>query len=110
MLGDAGTGLASRCEVTLRPAWLGKGKESATTVPKREAIWSEMIISHLDFILQGDSGGPLVCDRVVQGIISWGPNNAAPPEVYTKVSRFIAWIKNELAKLKKPLDIPGFFS
>uniref|UniRef100_A0A7M4EPK1 Mast cell protease 1A-like n=1 Tax=Crocodylus porosus TaxID=8502 RepID=A0A7M4EPK1_CROPO len=59
---------------------------------------------------QGDSGGPLVCDRVVQGIISWGPDNATPPEVYTKVSRFIPWIKKELAKLKKPLDIPGFFS
>uniref|UniRef100_A0A7M4FWB9 Mast cell protease 1A-like n=1 Tax=Crocodylus porosus TaxID=8502 RepID=A0A7M4FWB9_CROPO len=66
---------------------------------------------HEHFVLTaGDSGGPLVCDRVVQGIISWGPDNATPPEVYTKVSRFIPWIKKELAKLKKPLDIPGFFS
>uniref|UniRef100_A0A674J4W0 Mast cell protease 1A-like n=1 Tax=Terrapene triunguis TaxID=2587831 RepID=A0A674J4W0_9SAUR len=49
---------------------------------------------------QGDSGGPLVCGRVAQGIVSFGPNDASPPEVYTRVSQFIPWIKAMIGKLQ----------
>ncbi|XP_065421229.1 mast cell protease 3-like [Chrysemys picta bellii] len=49
---------------------------------------------------QGDSGGPLVCGRVAQGIVSFGPNDASPPEVYTRVSQFIPWIKATIGKLQ----------
>ncbi|XP_053902334.1 mast cell protease 1A-like [Malaclemys terrapin pileata] len=49
---------------------------------------------------QGDSGGPLVCGRVAQGIVSFGPNDASPPEVYTRVSQFIPWIKETMGKLQ----------
>nr|XP_008175759.1 mast cell protease 1A-like [Chrysemys picta bellii] len=50
----------------------------------------------------GDSGGPLVCGRVAQGIVSFGPNDASPPEVYTRVSQFIPWIKATIGKLQAP--------
>uniref|UniRef100_A0A8C9UT37 Peptidase S1 domain-containing protein n=1 Tax=Spermophilus dauricus TaxID=99837 RepID=A0A8C9UT37_SPEDA len=45
---------------------------------------------------QGDSGGPLVCNHVAQGIVSCGKKNGKPPRVYTKVSRFLQWIKETM--------------
>ncbi|KAL7990344.1 hypothetical protein Chor_013774 [Crotalus horridus] len=49
---------------------------------------------------QGDSGGPLVCQRpntqwVILGITSWGfgCGQKDSPGVYTKVSKFVPWIK-----------------
>ena len=51
---------------------------------------------------QGDSGGPLVCrspagDKYMQmGIVSWGFECGSKyPAVYTRVSRFLQWIKNK---------------
>uniref|UniRef100_A0A8C5ZBW9 Peptidase S1 domain-containing protein n=1 Tax=Marmota marmota marmota TaxID=9994 RepID=A0A8C5ZBW9_MARMA len=50
-----------------------------------------------DFVLTaGDSGGPLVCNHVAQGIVSYGNKNGKPPGVYTKVSRFLQWIKETM--------------
>ncbi|XP_077905170.1 granzyme B [Ictidomys tridecemlineatus] len=45
---------------------------------------------------KGDSGGPLVCNHVAQGIVSYGNKNGKPPRVYTKVSRFLQWIKETM--------------
>uniref|UniRef100_A0A8C9QVA9 Peptidase S1 domain-containing protein n=1 Tax=Spermophilus dauricus TaxID=99837 RepID=A0A8C9QVA9_SPEDA len=45
---------------------------------------------------QGDSGGPLVCNHVAQGIVSSGKSNRKPPGIYTKVSRFLQWIKETM--------------
>nr|XP_048676557.1 granzyme B-like [Caretta caretta] len=59
--------------------------------------------------LKGDLGGPLVCDRVPQGIVSWGPSNGASPQVYARVSRFVSWIWTVIKQLK-PLDAPGISS
>ncbi|XP_024417116.2 urokinase-type plasminogen activator [Desmodus rotundus] len=48
---------------------------------------------------QGDSGGPLVCSNqgrlTLTGIVSWGRDCAMKdkPGVYTKVSRFLSWIR-----------------
>ncbi|KAM6310535.1 duodenase-1-like isoform 2-T2 [Podargus strigoides] len=45
---------------------------------------------------QGDSGGPLVCNKVAQGIVSFGYNT--PPGVYTRISNYLPWIHKILKK------------
>ncbi|NXS44563.1 MCT1A protease, partial [Balaeniceps rex] len=45
---------------------------------------------------QGDSGGPLVCNKVAQGIVSFGYDT--PPGVYTRISNYLPWIKKTLKK------------
>uniref|UniRef100_A0A8C5TCY7 Peptidase S1 domain-containing protein n=1 Tax=Malurus cyaneus samueli TaxID=2593467 RepID=A0A8C5TCY7_9PASS len=40
---------------------------------------------------QGDSGGPLVCNKVAQGIVSFGYDS--PPGVYTRISNYLPWIR-----------------
>ncbi|KFP78975.1 Mast cell protease 3, partial [Acanthisitta chloris] len=45
---------------------------------------------------QGDSGGPLVCNKVAQGIVSFGHDT--PPGVYTRISNYLPWIKKVLKK------------
>ncbi|XP_036592350.1 granzyme B-like [Trichosurus vulpecula] len=45
---------------------------------------------------RGDSGGPLVCDRVAQGIVSFGRSNGKNPPVYTRISSFLPWIKKTM--------------
>nr|XP_032650217.1 mast cell protease 3-like [Chelonoidis abingdonii] len=52
-----------------------------------------------DVLMEGDSGGPLVCDGVAQGIVSWDFKDQSPPEVYTRLSHFIPWIKKMMKKL-----------
>ncbi|XP_073700435.1 granzyme G-like [Garra rufa] len=46
----------------------------------------------------GDSGGPLVCGNTAVGVTSFGDynhcNSPKHPEVYTKISAFLPWIKN----------------
>ncbi|NWT16349.1 MCT1A protease, partial [Vireo altiloquus] len=45
---------------------------------------------------QGDSGGPLVCNKVAQGIVSFGYDS--PPGVYTRISNYLHWIKKVMKK------------
>ncbi|NXA12533.1 MCT1A protease, partial [Sapayoa aenigma] len=45
---------------------------------------------------QGDSGGPLVCNKVAQGIVSFGYDT--PPGVYTRISNYLRWIKRVMKK------------
>ncbi|NWS32981.1 MCT1A protease, partial [Polioptila caerulea] len=45
---------------------------------------------------QGDSGGPLVCNKVAQGIVSFG--YSSPPGVYTRISNYLPWIKKVMKK------------
>ncbi|KAM6294780.1 mast cell protease 1A-like [Aegotheles albertisi] len=45
---------------------------------------------------QGDSGGPLVCNKVAQGIVSFG--YSAPPGVYTRISNYLPWVQSIIKK------------
>ncbi|XP_074019073.1 granzyme B-like [Numenius arquata] len=47
---------------------------------------------------QGDSGGPLVCNGKAHGIVSYREKNSIFPEVFTRVSYFVPWIREELRK------------
>ncbi|XP_027697069.1 anionic trypsin-like isoform X1 [Vombatus ursinus] len=48
---------------------------------------------------QGDSGGPVVCKGQCQGIVSWGYGCGLKnkPGVYTKVYKYLDWIKETIA-------------
>ncbi|KAM9121568.1 mast cell protease 3-like isoform 1-T1 [Pangshura tecta] len=48
----------------------------------------------------GDSGGDLVCDGKAQGIVSHGSSDWSTPSVFTRLSKYVCWIKNTLHKLK----------
>lgn len=54
---------------------------------------------------KGDSGGPLVCNKVAQGIVSYGKENGDTPRAYTKISSFLPWIKKTMKSLS--LQEPG---
>ncbi|KAI4891454.1 hypothetical protein NFI96_031879 [Prochilodus magdalenae] len=52
---------------------------------------------------KGDSGGPLVCNNTAVGIVSFGDkdtcDNPVRPDVYTKISQLLRWIKSVLKKV-----------
>lgn len=42
----------------------------------------------------GDSGGPLVLNNILVGAVSWGfPCAIGRPDVYARISSFVAWIQ-----------------
>ncbi|KAL0151334.1 hypothetical protein M9458_053328, partial [Cirrhinus mrigala] len=53
---------------------------------------------------KGDSGGPLVCGDIAVGISSFGDRDACNsrerPEVYTKISAYLPWIRSIIANVK----------
>ncbi|XP_048066268.1 granzyme B(G,H)-like [Megalobrama amblycephala] len=53
---------------------------------------------------KGDSGGPLVCGDTAVGVTSFGYrylcNSPEHPNVYTKISAFIQWIRKEIGNIK----------
>uniref|UniRef100_A0A8C1JJP0 trypsin n=1 Tax=Cyprinus carpio TaxID=7962 RepID=A0A8C1JJP0_CYPCA len=60
---------------------------------------SQMMCVHGDGgSCDGDSGGPLVCGDTAVGVTSFGDpdlcNSLKLPEVYTKISAYILWMKN----------------
>ncbi|XP_060031233.1 kallikrein-13 isoform X2 [Erinaceus europaeus] len=52
---------------------------------------------------EGDSGGPLICNGTLHGIISWGDfpcGQPSRPGVYTRVSRYVQWIRDTIRRHK----------
>uniref|UniRef100_A0A8C3UXB2 Peptidase S1 domain-containing protein n=1 Tax=Catharus ustulatus TaxID=91951 RepID=A0A8C3UXB2_CATUS len=47
---------------------------------------------------QGDSGGPLVCNKKAHGIVSHGLESRLFPKVFTRVSYFEPWIRQQLRR------------
>ncbi|KAM4884565.1 cathepsin G-like [Sylvia borin] len=47
---------------------------------------------------KGDSGGPLVCKQKAHGIVSHGRTHNLFPVVYTRISYFEPWIREQLRK------------
>ncbi|KAF1420959.1 Mast cell protease 1A, partial [Spheniscus humboldti] len=47
---------------------------------------------------RGDSGGPLVCNGKAHGIVSYGSKYSIFPKVFTRVSYFEPWVREELRK------------
>ncbi|XP_042748440.1 cathepsin G-like isoform X2 [Lagopus leucura] len=45
---------------------------------------------------QGDSGGPLVCNKVAQGVVSFGYDS--PPGVYARIADYLRWTKKIMTK------------
>uniref|UniRef100_A0A672NSJ6 trypsin n=1 Tax=Sinocyclocheilus grahami TaxID=75366 RepID=A0A672NSJ6_SINGR len=65
---------------------------------KEDFSASLMIEVKNDDSMTGDSGGPLVCGDTAVGVTSFGDpdlcNSPELPEVYTKISAFLQWIKS----------------
>ncbi|XP_038018854.1 cathepsin G-like isoform X2 [Motacilla alba alba] len=55
---------------------------------------------------RGDSGGPLVCNRKAHGIVSHARERNLFPSVFTKISYFEPWIREQLRRFALQ-DIPG---
>uniref|UniRef100_A0A8C3QJL5 Peptidase S1 domain-containing protein n=1 Tax=Cyanoderma ruficeps TaxID=181631 RepID=A0A8C3QJL5_9PASS len=57
---------------------------------------------------KGDSGGPLICKKKAHGIVSHGRERHPSPEVYTNISYFEPWIREQLRKGHSPGPfVPG---
>uniref|UniRef100_A0A671SGD0 trypsin n=1 Tax=Sinocyclocheilus anshuiensis TaxID=1608454 RepID=A0A671SGD0_9TELE len=64
---------------------------------KCESKWTKEDFS-ASLMMCGDSGGPLVCGNTAVGVTSFGDpdlcNSPELPEVYTKISAYLQWIKS----------------
>ncbi|NXK69935.1 DDN1 protein, partial [Sylvietta virens] len=47
---------------------------------------------------RGDSGGPLLCNQMAHGIVSHGHQGRLFPEVFTRISYFEPWIREQLRR------------
>ncbi|XP_066061178.1 cathepsin G-like [Chamaea fasciata] len=58
----------------------------------------------------GDSGGPLVCKQKAHGIVSHARESNLFPEVFTRISYFEPWIREQLRNfaLQELPDFPSF--
>ncbi|NWX34716.1 CATG protein, partial [Notiomystis cincta] len=54
----------------------------------------------------GDSGGPLICNQKAHGIVSHGHKCQIFPEVFTRISYFEPWIREQLKRFSLQ-ELPG---
>ncbi|XP_031990424.1 mast cell protease 1A-like [Corvus moneduloides] len=57
-------------------------------------------------VYHGDSGGPLVCGQKAHGIVSHGHKQCLFPEVFTRISYFEPWIREQLRRFALQ-ELPG---
>ncbi|XP_040824865.1 granzyme B-like isoform X2 [Ochotona curzoniae] len=92
----------SPINVTLGAHNINKPEKTWQVIPVRNAIphpeYNRKDYSNDIMLLQGDSGGPLVCKNVAQGIVSHGKPQGPTPQVYTKISSFLSWIKETMRR------------
>ncbi|XP_011826413.1 PREDICTED: granzyme B isoform X3 [Mandrillus leucophaeus] len=92
----------SSINVTLGAHNIKEQERTQQIIPVKRAIphpaYNPENFSNDIMLLQGDSGGPLVCNKVAQGIVSYGRSNGKPPRVCTKVSSFVRWIKKTMKR------------
>ncbi|XP_056368163.1 mast cell protease 1A-like [Oenanthe melanoleuca] len=55
---------------------------------------------------EGDSGGPFVCNQKAYGIVSRGVGTRPFPKVFTRISYFEPWIREQLRKFALQ-ELPG---
>ncbi|XP_056368162.1 cathepsin G-like [Oenanthe melanoleuca] len=55
---------------------------------------------------EGDSGGPFVCNQKAYGIVSRGVGTKPFPKVFTRISYFEPWIREQLRKFALQ-ELPG---
>uniref|UniRef100_A0A8C5X312 Peptidase S1 domain-containing protein n=1 Tax=Malurus cyaneus samueli TaxID=2593467 RepID=A0A8C5X312_9PASS len=55
---------------------------------------------------RGDSGGPLVCNKKAHGIVSHGCERYICPAVFTRISYFEHWIREQLRRFALQ-ELPG---
>uniref|UniRef100_A0A803VRQ8 Peptidase S1 domain-containing protein n=1 Tax=Ficedula albicollis TaxID=59894 RepID=A0A803VRQ8_FICAL len=55
---------------------------------------------------RGDSGGPLVCNQKAYGIVSHGLEDNLFPKVFTRISYFESWIRQQLGMFALQ-ELPG---
>ncbi|XP_052446195.1 granzyme B(G,H)-like [Carassius gibelio] len=82
-----------------------ENRQKCEGIWKFEYIDSQMIcVSGKGGSCEYDSGGPLVCGNIAVGITSFGDrdlcNANMKPNVYTKISAFLPWIKKTIKNVK----------
>ncbi|XP_072260880.1 serine protease 57 [Pyxicephalus adspersus] len=79
---------------------------AACNVSWQQSIFNSMICTaspeqRINGFCSGDSGGPLVCRNRVEGVVSFSGlrcGNPITPDVYTRVSSFVSWIKSVIKR------------
>ncbi|EGW11531.1 Granzyme E [Cricetulus griseus] len=90
----------SSMKVTLGAHNIRAQEKTQQIIPVAEAIqhpdYNSKSRSSDIMLLKGDSGGPLLCKKVTVGITSFGKKDSSTPEVFTRISSFLSWIKNTM--------------
>lgn len=82
------------------------GREEETCSLRQEELCCAGLTPLTPFTTQGDSGGPLVCGQKAHGIVSHGYKCCLFPEVFTRISYFEPWIREQLRRFALQ-ELPG---
>nr|XP_021510726.1 granzyme C-like isoform X3 [Meriones unguiculatus] len=90
----------SSMTVTLGAHNIKEQEKTQQVIPVKESIphpdYNPKGRSNDIMLLKEDSGGPLVCKKAAAGILSNGKKDGSAPQVFTRVSSFLSWIKKTM--------------